>query len=50
VRIIHGKGSGVLRAAVRDALRNHPLVSAYQSGEDAEGGEGVTIARLASDK
>jgi DNA mismatch repair protein MutS2 len=50
VRIIHGKGSGVLRAAVRDALKNHPLVSAYQSGEDAEGGEGVTVVRLASEK
>ena len=48
VRIIHGKGSGILRAAVRDALKDHPLVTSYQPGADNEGGEGVTIARLAS--
>jgi DNA mismatch repair protein MutS2 len=47
VRIIHGKGTGVLRAAVRDALRNHPLVSSCQAGDEREGGDGVTIAKLA---
>ncbi len=47
VRIIHGKGSGVLRQAVREALREHPLVSTYRPGDEGEGGEGVTVARLA---
>ena len=47
VRIIHGKGSGILRAAVREALKGHPLVASYQAGSESEGGEGVTIARLA---
>jgi len=47
VRIIHGKGTGVLRAAVRDALRDHPLVTSHQPGKDGEGGEGVTVAKLA---
>jgi DNA mismatch repair protein MutS2 len=47
VRIIHGKGSGVLRAAVRQALNNHPLVSSYRAGEDGEGGDGVTVVKLA---
>ena len=47
VRIIHGKGSGVLRQAVREALREHPLVSTYRSGDEGEGGEGVTVAKLA---
>ncbi len=47
VRIIHGKGSGVLRAAVRQALNSHPLVSSYRAGEDGEGGDGVTVIKLA---
>ncbi len=49
VRVIHGKGTGVLRAAVRDALRAHPLVSSYEAGKEGEGGEGVTVASLALD-
>ncbi|MBI3176820.1 MAG: Smr/MutS family protein, partial [Chloroflexi bacterium] len=47
VRIIHGKGTGKLRQAVRDALRANELVLSHQPGVDAEGGEGVTVARLA---
>lgn len=47
VRIIHGKGSGVLRQTVREALRQHPLVTSYRSGDEGEGGEGVTVAKLA---
>ena len=45
-RIIHGKGTGALRRAVRDFLADHPLVSAYEAGGDREGGEGVTVAKL----
>jgi DNA mismatch repair protein MutS2 len=47
VHIIHGKGSGVLRQAVRQELRNHPLVTSFRAGEEGEGGEGVTVAKLA---
>lgn len=47
VNIIHGKGSGTLRQAVRQALRGHPLIASYRPGEAGEGGEGVTVARLA---
>jgi len=47
VRIIHGKGTGALRAAIRDALRGHPLVRKYESAAQNEGGDGVTIAVLA---
>jgi len=47
VRVIHGKGTGVLRATVRDALHAHPLVTSYEAGKEGEGGEGVTVARLA---
>jgi DNA mismatch repair protein MutS2 len=46
VRIIHGKGSGKLRSAVRDALRKHSQVANVETGGEMEGGEGVTIARL----
>ena len=46
VRIIHGKGTGAMRDAVRDLLRTHPLVSKFHSGELGEGGDGVTVAEL----
>lgn len=46
VRIIHGKGTGALRQAVRDELRSHPLVSGFRAGDAGEGGEGVTVAKL----
>ena len=47
VRIIHGKGTGALRAAIREALAGHPLVRQFESAPPNEGGEGVTIALLA---
>jgi DNA mismatch repair protein MutS2 len=47
VRIIHGKGTGTLRRAVREFLSDHPLVSSYEPGAPNEGGEGVTVAKLA---
>jgi DNA mismatch repair protein MutS2 len=46
VRIIHGKGTGALRQAVRQQLRGHPLVKSQRPGADGEGGQGVTIAYL----
>ncbi|HET7091258.1 MAG TPA: endonuclease MutS2 [Anaerolineae bacterium] len=45
-RIIHGKGTGSLRKAVREALRDNPVVSAIESGQEGEGGDGVTVVRL----
>jgi len=46
VRIIHGKGTGVLRRAVREFLRDHPLVASYRAGEPNEGGDGVTVVKF----
>jgi DNA mismatch repair protein MutS2 len=46
IRIIHGKGTGVLRKGVRELLEGHPLVSSHRSGDRKEGGDGVTIATL----
>jgi len=50
VRIIHGKGTGAMRDAVRNILRSHPLVSKYRAGDLGEGGDGVTVAHLVTDK
>jgi DNA mismatch repair protein MutS2 len=48
VRIIHGKGTGALRDAVRNLLRQHPVVAEFRNGESGEGGDGVTVAKLVS--
>ena len=45
VRIIHGKGTGALRRAIREYLSDHPLVDTAQDGE-GPGGDGVTVAHL----
>jgi len=47
VRIIHGKGTGALRRAVRDFVANHPLVASHRPGDRYEGGEGATVVELA---
>ena len=46
VRLIHGKGTGALRRAVRDLLAAHPLVESFRDGAPAEGGAGATVAAL----
>ena len=46
VRIVHGKGTGALRNAVREALGRHPLVREHAAGGATEGGDGATIVRL----
>jgi DNA mismatch repair protein MutS2 len=47
VRIIHGKGTGALRAAIHDMLRGHPLVRRYRTAPAREGGDGATVVELA---
>ncbi len=46
VYIIHGHGTGKLRQAVREYLKNSPYVSKFRAGEQNEGGDGITIAEL----
>ncbi len=46
VRIIHGKGTGRLREAVRKSLRKNSHVNSWEEGKDGEGGAGVTVAKL----
>ena len=46
VRVVHGKGTGALRNAVREALASHPLVREQAPATAKEGGEGATIVQL----
>ncbi|WP_391202363.1 endonuclease MutS2 [Psychrobacillus sp. L4] len=46
VSIIHGKGTGVLRQAIQQFLKNHSRVKNYRFGEAGEGGHGVTVVEL----
>ncbi len=45
-RIVHGKGTGALRNAVREQLSHHPLVKSFAFAPPKEGGDGVTIVQF----
>jgi len=47
VRIVHGKGTGKMRDAVRKALKESSYVSSFEEPKDTEGGSGVTVAKIA---
>jgi DNA mismatch repair protein MutS2 len=47
VRIIHGKGTGKLRDLIRSELTKNPNVKSFEPGGEKEGGEGVTVVKLA---
>ncbi len=46
VRIIHGKGSGVLRSAVQQSLKKNKFIKTFRLGLYGEGEDGVTIAEF----
>ena len=46
ITVIHGKGTGALRAAVHAHLKHHPSVKSYRLGTFGEGEMGVTIVEL----
>ena len=46
VSLIHGKGTGALRAGIHEYLRHHPHVRKYRLGRFGEGDIGVTIVEL----
>jgi DNA mismatch repair protein MutS2 len=45
-RIIHGKGTGALRKAVRQMVEEHPLISKVETARPNEGGDGVTVIHM----
>jgi DNA-nicking Smr family endonuclease len=47
VRVIHGKGTGVLKKRVWAILEKHPLVAAYSDAPPEAGGWGATRVELA---
>ena len=46
VRIIHGKGTGVLRNAVQQDLKRNKFIKKFRLGQYGEGEDGVTIAEF----
>ncbi|MEN8806746.1 MAG: Smr/MutS family protein [Desulfobacterales bacterium] len=46
VRLIHGKGSGILKKRVHSLLRGNPLVAAFQDAPPDAGGWGATLVEL----
>jgi DNA mismatch repair protein MutS2 len=46
IRVIHGYGTGQLRRAIAEYLKNHPLVSSCQPAPPEQGGGGVTVVEL----
>ena len=46
VRIIHGKGTGTLRASVQQSLRKNRFIKSFRLGVYGEGEDGVTIAEF----
>ncbi len=50
VTIIHGIGSGRLRDAIRDYLKEHRAVTGFSPGDPLRGGLGVTVVQLGWDE
>ncbi len=46
VRIVHGKGTGALRQAVKEALSRDSRIKSFRLGQWDEGQDGVTVAEL----
>jgi DNA mismatch repair protein MutS2 len=47
LRVVHGKGTGKMKNAVRAMLTKHPLVKGFDFAAPNEGGEGVTVVEMA---
>ncbi len=49
VRVVHGKGRGILSKRIRELLAAHPQVRSYRFGDYYEGGTGVTVVEFKQD-
>jgi len=48
IHIVHGKGTGRLRQAIREMLKAHSMVASYHDGPPEAGGSGITEVKLES--
>jgi len=46
VYVIHGHGTGALKSAIREFLKESPYISNYRTGEPSEGGDGVSVIEV----
>lgn len=46
LRIVHGKGHGILRELIRGELKNHPSIHTFEDEHEDRGGAGITIVQL----
>jgi DNA mismatch repair protein MutS2 len=46
LRLIHGKGTGMLGRGLQEYLKSHPSVKSVRYGNENEGSSGVTIVEL----
>ena len=46
LRLVHGKGTGMLGRGLQEYLRAHPAVSSVRYGNEEEGSAGVTVIEL----
>jgi DNA mismatch repair protein MutS2 len=46
VRILHGKGNGILRSVIRSYLKSAPGVKAFSDEQEEFGGAGITVVDL----
>ncbi|NLK49931.1 MAG: Smr/MutS family protein, partial [Candidatus Cloacimonetes bacterium] len=46
LRIIHGKGTGILRSKTRDYLRRNRQIISMETPPPSEGGTGVTVVKI----
>ena len=48
LRLVHGKGTGMLGRGLQEHLRDHPAVKSFRYGNEEEGSTGVTLIELRS--
>ncbi|HNP27681.1 MAG TPA: Smr/MutS family protein [Nitrospirales bacterium] len=46
LKVIHGQGSGALKAGIRTLCESSPYIQSFRAGDPAEGGDGVTVIEL----